>query len=82
MAASPMPVIERFAATLRDAGIRPRSGAIGARRSARLAGSSPRSAPGTAVPAVARRRERLEAESAAALRGERSHDPVPAGVGE
>ena len=34
------------------------------------------------VPAVARRRERLEAASAAALRGERSHDPVPTGVGE
>ena len=31
---------------------------------------------------VRRRRERLVAESAAALRGERSHDAVPAGVGE
>ena len=34
------------------------------------------------APAVARRRERLVVASAAALRGERSHDPVPAGVGE
>jgi len=31
---------------------------------------------------VTRRRERLVAESAAALRGERSRDPVPAGIGE
>ena len=34
-----------------------------------------------AAPAVARRRELLVVASAAALRGERSHDPVPAGVG-
>ena len=34
------------------------------------------------APAVARRRARLVAESAAALRGERSHEPAPAGVGE
>ena len=33
------------------------------------------------APAVARRRARLVAESAAALRGERSHEPVPGGVG-
>ncbi len=32
------------------------------------------------APAVARRRQRLEAESAKALRGERSDEPVPAGV--
>ena len=31
---------------------------------------------------VARRRARLEDESVHALRGERSHEPVPAGVGE
>ena len=34
------------------------------------------------APAVARRRARLVAESAAALLGERSHEPVPAGVGD
>ena len=59
------------------------SGATGARRSAPPAASLRPSAPASrAAPAVARRRERLEAESAAALRGERSHEPVPAGVGE
>ena len=35
-----------------------------------------------AAPAVARRRERLVVARAAALRGERSHEPVPSGVGE
>jgi 23S rRNA (adenine2503-C2)-methyltransferase len=82
-AASPMPVIERFAATLRDAGIsttirRNRGQEVGAacgQLAAERAGEPPR-------PAVARRRERLEAESAVALRGERSGDPVPIGVGE
>ncbi len=81
--ASPMPVIERFAATLREAGIgttirRNRGQEVGAacgQLAAERAGEP-------AAPAVARRRERLEAESAAALRGERSHEPVPAGVGE
>jgi 23S rRNA (adenine2503-C2)-methyltransferase len=81
--ASPMPVIEGFAATLRDAGIsttirRNRGQEVGAacgQLAAERSGEPPR-------PAVARRRERLEAESAAALRGERSHEPVPAGVGE
>jgi len=34
---------------------------------------------GAAGPVVARRRERLVAESAAALRGERSAEPAPAG---
>ena len=34
------------------------------------------------LPAVTRRRERLVAESARALRGERSGEPVPVGVGE
>ena len=82
--ASPMPVIERVRG---DAPRRPasrrRSGATAARRSARPAASSRPSAPGEPpAPAVARRRERLVAESAAALRGERSHDPVPAGVGD
>ena len=81
--ASSMPVIERFASTLRAAGIqttirRNRGQEVGAacgQLAAERAGEPP-------APAVARRRARLEAESAAALLGERSHDPVPAGVGE
>jgi 23S rRNA (adenine2503-C2)-methyltransferase len=81
--ASPMPVIERFASTLREAGIqttirRNRGQEVGAacgQLAAERAGEPP-------APAVARRRARLEAESAAALLGERSHDPVPAGLGE
>jgi 23S rRNA (adenine2503-C2)-methyltransferase len=81
--ASPMPVIERFAATLRAAGIettirRNRGQEVGAacgQLAAERAGEPPASA-------VARRRARLVAESAAALHGERSHEPVPAGVGE
>jgi 23S rRNA (adenine2503-C2)-methyltransferase len=81
--ASPMPVIERFAATLRGAGIgttirRNRGQEVGAacgQLAAERAGEP-------AAPSVARRRERLEMASAAALRGERSHEPVPAGVGE
>ena len=81
--ASPIPTIERFAATLREAGIgttirRNRGQEVGAacgQLAAERAGEP-------AAPAVARRRERLEAESAAALRGERSHEPLPAGVGE
>jgi 23S rRNA (adenine2503-C2)-methyltransferase len=79
--ASPMPVIERFAALLREAGIgttirRNRGQEVGAacgQLAAERAGEPP-------VPAVARRRERLERESAAALRGERSDEPAPAGV--
>ncbi|HSL76279.1 MAG TPA: 23S rRNA (adenine(2503)-C(2))-methyltransferase RlmN [Candidatus Limnocylindrales bacterium] len=81
--ASPMPVIERFASTLRDAGIsttirRNRGQEVGAacgQLAAERAGEPP-------IPAVARRRERLVAESARALRGERSDDPVPVGVGD
>jgi 23S rRNA (adenine2503-C2)-methyltransferase len=81
--ASPMPVIEAFAGTLRAAGIgttirRNRGQEVGAacgQLAAERAGEPP-------APAVARRRARLVAESAAALLGERSHDPVPAGVGE
>jgi 23S rRNA (adenine2503-C2)-methyltransferase len=81
--ASPMPVIEAFAATLREAGItttirRNRGQEVGAacgQLAAERGGEPP-------APAVARRRERLEMASAAALRGERSHDPVPVGVGE
>jgi 23S rRNA (adenine2503-C2)-methyltransferase len=79
--ASPMPVIERFASTLREAGIettirRNRGQEVGAacgQLAAERAGEP-------AAPAVARRRARLVAESAAALLGERSHDPAPAGV--
>jgi len=81
--ASPMPVIETFAGTLREAGIsttirRNRGQEVGAacgQLAAERAGEPP-------APAVARRRERLEMASAAALRGERSEDPVPSGVGE
>jgi 23S rRNA (adenine2503-C2)-methyltransferase len=81
--ASPMPVIERFAASLRAAGIettirRNRGQEVGAacgQLAAERAGEPP-------APAVARRRARLEAESAAALLGERSHDPSPVGVGD
>jgi 23S rRNA (adenine2503-C2)-methyltransferase len=81
--ASPMPVIERFAATLRAAGIettirRNRGQEVGAacgQLAAERAGEPP-------APAVARRRARLVAESAAALLGERSPDPSPVGAGE
>ena len=81
--ASPMPVIERFAATLKAAGIettirRNRGTEVGAacgQLAAERAGEP-------AAPVVARRRARLVAESAAALLGERSHEPAPAGVGD
>jgi 23S rRNA (adenine2503-C2)-methyltransferase len=76
--ASPMPVIERFAATLRAAGIsttvrRNRGQEIGAacgQLAAERAGEPP-------AAAVARRRERIVRESAAGLRGERSREPLP-----
>jgi 23S rRNA (adenine2503-C2)-methyltransferase len=79
--ASPMPVIEGIAATLRAAGIsttirRNRGQEVGAacgQLAAERAGEPP-------APAVARRRERLELESAAALRGDRSHEPVAANL--
>jgi 23S rRNA (adenine2503-C2)-methyltransferase len=81
--ASPDDVIERFAAVLREAGIqttirRNRGQEIGAacgQLAAERAGEPP-------AAAVARRRERLIDASAHALRGERSDEPVPAGVGE
>ena len=81
--ASPMPVIERFAATLRAAGIettirRNRGQEVGAACGQLAAERAGEPAP----PVVARRRARLVAESAAALLGERSHDPAPAGVGD
>ncbi len=80
--ASPMPVIERFAARLREAGIsttirRNRGQEIGAacgQLAAERAGEP-------AAPAVARRRARLVRESAAGLRGERSPEPAPVGAG-
>jgi 23S rRNA (adenine2503-C2)-methyltransferase len=79
--ASPMPVIERFAARIKAAGIpvtirRNRGVEIGAacgQLAAERAGTP-------AAPAVAWRRQRLEAASARALRGQRSDEPVPAGV--
>ena len=81
--ASPMPVIELFAAMLRDAGIettirRNRGQEVGAacgQLAADRAGEPP-------APAVARRRARLVTESAVALLGERSHEPAPVGAGE
>jgi len=81
--ASPPRVIERFAAMLESAGIQTtirgnRGQEVGAacgQLAAEHAGLPP-------APAVARRRARLVAESAAALLGERSHEPAPAGVGE
>ncbi len=81
--ASPMAVIEAFAATLQAAGIsttirRNRGQEVGAacgQLAAERAGEPP-------APVVARRRELLVIASADALRGERSHEPVPAGVGE
>jgi 23S rRNA (adenine2503-C2)-methyltransferase len=81
--ASPMPVIERFAAMLGAAGIQTtirgnRGQEVGAacgQLAAERAGQPP-------APAVVRRRARLVAQSAAALRGERSHEPSPVGVGE
>jgi 23S rRNA (adenine2503-C2)-methyltransferase len=79
--ASPMPVIEAFAARLTVVGIpvtirRNRGQEIGAacgQLAAEHAGQP-------AAPAVAWRRQRLEAASARALLGERSDEPVPAGV--
>lgn len=81
--ASPEATIEAFAAVLRSAGIattirRNRGQEIGAacgQLAAERSGEPP-------AAAVARRRERLIDESAAAFRGERSHEPSPVGVGE
>ena len=80
---TPIPVIERFAGRLRAAGIETtirinRGTEIGAACGQLAAEHAGQPAPIV----VQRRRERLVTESAAALRGERSHDPVPAGVGE
>jgi 23S rRNA (adenine2503-C2)-methyltransferase len=80
--ASPMHVIERFSERLRAVGIgttirRNRGQEIGAacgQLAAERAGEPP-------APTVARRRERLLEESAAALRGERATEPAPSGSG-
>jgi 23S rRNA (adenine2503-C2)-methyltransferase len=81
--ASPAPVIERFAAHLRAAGIETtirwnRGQEVGAacgQLAAERAGQPP-------APVVARRQLRLVEASAAALRGERSREAVPSGVGD
>ena len=80
---SPAGRIEAFAARLRAAGIATtirhnRGTEIGAACGQLAAEHAGRPAPIV----VRRRRERLVAQSAAALRGERSEEPVPAGVGE
>ena len=80
---SPLPRLEAFAGILRDAGIATtirfnRGTEIGAACGQLAAEHAGRPAPIV----VQRRRERLVTESAKALRGERSDDPVPAGVGE
>jgi len=80
---TPIPAVERFAARLRAAGIQTtirfnRGTEIGA-----ACGQLAAEHAGQPTPIVVqRRRERLVTESAAALRGERSHEPAPAGVGE
>ena len=80
---TPLPAVERFAAWLSAAGIATtirfnRGTEIGA-----ACGQLAAEQAGQAAPIVVqRRRERLVSESAAALRGERSHEPAPAGVGE
>jgi 23S rRNA (adenine2503-C2)-methyltransferase len=81
--ASPMPVIEGFAAALREAGIsttirRNRGQEVGAACGQLAAERAGEPAP----PVVARRRARLVAESAAALHGDRSHEPAPIEVGD
>jgi len=78
--ASPMPVIEHFAERLRTVGLsvtirRNRGQEVGAacgQLAAERAGAP-------SAPSVARRRERLVASSAAALRGERSTETAPVG---
>lgn len=81
--ASPMPVIESIAEVLRASGIettirRNRGQEVGA-ACGQLAADRAGQPSG---PVVARRRERLVQASAAALRGERSTEPTPVGVGE
>jgi 23S rRNA (adenine2503-C2)-methyltransferase len=81
--ASAAPVIQRFATRLRSAGIQTtirwnRGQEVGAacgQLAAERAGEPP-------APVVARRRQLLVEASAAALRGERSREAVPSGVGD
>jgi 23S rRNA (adenine2503-C2)-methyltransferase len=82
-AGTPIPRVERFAARLESAGITTtirfnRGTEIGAACGQLAAEHAGQPTPS----AVRRRRERLVSESAAALRGERSTEPAPAGVGE
>ncbi len=82
-AASPAPVIERFAGVLQAAGIQTTiRGNRGVDVGAACGQLAAERAGAPTAPAVARRRARLIAESAAALLGERSHEPAPAGVGD
>jgi 23S rRNA (adenine2503-C2)-methyltransferase len=79
--ASPMAVIERFAARIQGAGVpvtirRNRGQEVGAACGQMAAERAGQPAPD----AVAWRRRRLELASARALRGERSPEPVPTGV--
>jgi 23S rRNA (adenine2503-C2)-methyltransferase len=80
--ASPDAAIERFATILGEAGVtatirRNRGQEIGA-----ACGQLAAERAGEPAPAVvARRRERLVDESAHALRGERSDEPIPGGLG-
>jgi len=80
---TPIPRVERFAERLRAAGIATtirlnRGTEIGA-----ACGQLAAEHAGQPTPIVVqRRREKLEAQSAAALRGERSAEPAPAGIGE
>ncbi len=80
---TPIPVVERFAERVRAAGIAVtirfnRGTEIGA-----ACGQLAAEHAGQPTPIVVqRRRERIVAQSAAALRGERSLEPVPAGTGE
>jgi 23S rRNA (adenine2503-C2)-methyltransferase len=80
---TPIPRVERFAERLRAAGIATtirfnRGTEIGAACGQLAAEHADQPTPIV----VQRRREKLVAQSAAALRGERSTEPVPAGVGE
>jgi 23S rRNA (adenine2503-C2)-methyltransferase len=80
---SPIPAVERFAERVRAAGITVtirfnRGTEIGA-----ACGQLAAEHAGQPTPAVVRRRrERIVAQSAAALRGERSHEPAPVAAGE
>ncbi len=78
---TPIPAVERFAERVRAAGIAVtirfnRGTEIGA-----ACGQLAAEHAGQPTPAVVqRRRERIETQSAAALRGERSNEPLPEGV--